>query len=206
MTGTATNGLADARLDAAYRAGIVQERHVLLPRKPDHDVEPVARCQIEQPGGRHRVRAHRVEAVLGHGPEVVLDPRFIVVLATAGVRPERAVGNATQIDLAVAREQELAACLQARPDWQTLRRHRTQGGRRIRHGYPLPDGGLVGICHLGGVFGTLVFGRDGGLSRATGVLGQCWGLASNRWLDSMLRENPDTSVDQGCSRATRNPA
>src|SRR3712207_8602963 len=55
-----------ALLDRALRRAVVEERHVLLPGEAGHDVESVLLGEVEDPARRGRVRAHGVDAALGH--------------------------------------------------------------------------------------------------------------------------------------------
>ena len=104
---------AHALLDVVGAATVVEECDVLFPRQAHHHAQTVARGGVEQPGRRHGIAAHRVDAVLLHGREVGFERGvFRVVVAQhrgIGTRTEGAVGHAAQVELGVACEEELAA-------------------------------------------------------------------------------------------------
>jgi len=83
---------------------------VLLGAEPDHDSEPVSQRDVEQRAGWRRVRnPNGVDPVRRHQREVPLHQREVVVFVPVGVGSERAVGDAVDVELGVAEEEELAA-------------------------------------------------------------------------------------------------
>ena len=67
--------------------------------------------EVEEPARRHRVGPDGVQPRCGHLLEVALDGELVAVLAARLVRPERAVRDAADVELAVARVEELPAHL-----------------------------------------------------------------------------------------------
>ena len=80
----------------------LEERDVVLPREPDHDPQCVVGGTIEQPAGRGRVDADGVDPVPRHRSEVVVDVPFGREEAPVVVRCERAVRDATHVELLAA--------------------------------------------------------------------------------------------------------
>ena len=111
MAGTAADRRADPLLDGVAPRGLVQEGHVLLPGKADHDPQPVSLGRIEKPARRHRVGAERVEAVGRNGGEVPLDLVAATVLVSERIRAKRSVGGPAHQQLLVPDEKILAADL-----------------------------------------------------------------------------------------------
>ncbi len=111
VAGTAADRRADPLLDGVAPRGLVQEGHVLLPGKADHDPQPVSLGRIEKPARRHRVGAERVEAVGGDGYEIALDLVAGAVLVPVCVRPEGPVRGPAHQQLLVPDEKILAADL-----------------------------------------------------------------------------------------------
>ena len=111
VAGTAADRRADPPLDGVAPRGLVQEGHVLLPGKADHDPQPVSLGRIEKPAWRHRVGAERVEAVRGDGYEIALDLVAGAVLVPVCVRPEGPVRGPAHQQLLVPDEKILAADL-----------------------------------------------------------------------------------------------
>ena len=134
---------ANQRLDIGRPPTIDQVPNVLLGAEADHDVKAVGGRDVEQRPGRHRMRdANSVEAVGRHQGEVPLDRCEVVILAAVGVRLERPVRHAPDVDLLVVDEEELAPG--ARPPdggrgWRRRCRCRVASWRRF------DDGPLVGL-------------------------------------------------------------
>ena len=97
-------------LDVGRSPPIDQVADVLFSRQPHHHPEPMALGRVEQMARRHRVGdAHGVKTVRHHLGEVSLDPIQIVVLVPIRVGPKSTVGHASNIELVIVREEELAA-------------------------------------------------------------------------------------------------
>jgi hypothetical protein len=113
VTAARAHARADALLDGSHESAIVQEGDVLLPGEPDQHAQVVLGRGVEQPLGRHGVRAHGVDPARRHGGEV--GAHHVGRREQAGVvaATEGAVGDAAQQQLLVPREEELAAHAQA---------------------------------------------------------------------------------------------
>ena len=81
---------------------------MLLPRQADHDAQAVLRGEVEQPERRRRVGAHGVDPAGRHLREVLRHALEVGELLPVLVGPERAVGDAADVELLVAGVQELA--------------------------------------------------------------------------------------------------
>ena len=111
MAGAGAHFGADQCLDVGRAAAIDQIADVLLGRKADHDAEAVALGDVEQRAGRHRVGdANGGDPIVRHGGEVPFHHREVEVLAAVGGGREGPVGDATDVQLLVADEQELPPC------------------------------------------------------------------------------------------------
>jgi hypothetical protein len=103
--------LADAAdelaADLALERAIVEKRHVLRPGDADHHAQPPPRRFVEEIKTRRRVRSHRVQAELGHQPEILGDTRELGELIPVGVGCERPVGDALDEEALVADTKEL---------------------------------------------------------------------------------------------------
>jgi hypothetical protein len=90
-------------------AGAVdQVAEVALHGEPDHHLEPLLLGGVEQPGGRDRVGAQRVDAAGRHQREVLLDHDALGELVAVLERAEGAVGDAADEEGLVSAAQELA--------------------------------------------------------------------------------------------------
>ena len=116
MAGAQGGGHANACGDRPGTAPIVEEGDVLLPGQADQHLDAVTVRRIEEPPGRYRVGADRVDTILGHRFEVAGDGRHTAVLVARGIGPERAIRDAANPDLVVAAEKEAA------PDVRPLQR------------------------------------------------------------------------------------
>ena len=99
VAGAHAHRLAHATLDVSDEAPVVEERDVLLPRKPDEHVLPLLLRDVEQPARWDGVRADGVDAVRRHGFEVVTHLIGVVLLDSGVVGCERAVRNALHVEL-----------------------------------------------------------------------------------------------------------
>ncbi len=91
MVGVLAHRRPQRALDAARATPIVEEGDVLRPPEPGQHAQPVVGGDVEEPGGRRRVRAHGVEAGGGDLGEVPTHDRRRGKQRTVGARPERAV-------------------------------------------------------------------------------------------------------------------
>ncbi len=98
------NARSNTALDRAPRLPIIQERDVLLPREADDDPETMVYSAIEEPDGRRRVGAHRVDARVGHGSEVGRDGGGVGIV-TVGAGTEGPVRNSSDVQLPVCVEE-----------------------------------------------------------------------------------------------------
>ena len=99
---------ADAPFDRTATPAVLEKRHMVLPWKANHHVQPTLLGSVEQPSRRHRVCAYGVDPVRRHLCEVARDHLTLRVVETLGVATECPVGHAAHIQLAIADEQELA--------------------------------------------------------------------------------------------------
>ena len=126
------HGAADLR----HQGLVVEEADVLRPRDGDQHAQPVLGGAVEEPARRHGEGAEAVHAELRHEPEVGLQRRLVGKGKAVPGDPERPVGDAAQVELVVAHEEELA------PD----------GGRRVverRSGGALRQRAQHGLRHKG---------------------------------------------------------
>ncbi len=93
--------------DGTDSSGIVQERYVLFPRDSNHYPQAILLRQIENPAGRHRVKANGIDAVCRHLREIPRR-RYRIKLIAGFVRLKRAVRNSTNVKFLVANKHELA--------------------------------------------------------------------------------------------------
>ena len=100
---------------------------MLLPRQAHHNPQGMLLCRIQQPTGRHRVHANRIDAVFRHQFEVVRYNLSIVSLLTIGAGPESAIGDAANVQLLIAHKEEFAMNARA-----CISDHRGQRDRRLR--------------------------------------------------------------------------
>ena len=84
----------DVAPDGPRHMPVVEERHVVGPRHPDHDPETVLLCQVQEPLVRHGIGAYRVHASATHQLEVFGDARGRRKVVAVLVRRERAVAHA----------------------------------------------------------------------------------------------------------------
>jgi hypothetical protein len=95
--------------DLRHQLAAVEEAHVLRPGNRHQHAEPVRRGAVEQPAGRHRERPQAVDPRLAHERQVALDQRLGREREPVPGGGERPVGDAAQVELAIADEEELAA-------------------------------------------------------------------------------------------------
>src|SRR5205814_3241369 len=93
MARTPRSLLSDPRDDGADAITLIEERHVLLPGKAGHDVQPAPLSLPEKPNARFRIRANRVEPALGHRGEVTANLPMRAEADAVFVLSERAVRN-----------------------------------------------------------------------------------------------------------------
>ena len=91
--------------DLALQRSIVEKRHVLRPREPDHDAKAAAGRFVEQVASGRGVRADSVDAELRHQAEVFGDLRRRRKLIAVVVGGERAVRHALD-EIALAPDSE----------------------------------------------------------------------------------------------------
>ena len=151
VVGRGAHAGAHQRLDVGGVLLVGEEPNVALDRQADHDTQAVACRCVEQPARRHRIGADRVDPMRRHQSEVLLDNVGLGDLAAVGAAPERAVGDAADVELFVADVEELAARGQPaqsgrgglRLRWGCARGLRDDGRGRM-HGEGavwLPEGG-----------------------------------------------------------------
>ena len=109
-----TDGFADAPLEIADTAGIVEKRYVLFPGQTNHHTQAVFQSNVEQPPRWHGVGANGVDVVRLHERKIAFDRLRVVILAAIGFWFERTVGNAAHVKLFVANENELSGGARAR--------------------------------------------------------------------------------------------
>lgn len=136
MSRARAHALAYPRLDRGGKRPALEKVDVLLPGDADHDAQPVPGCGVQQGGRRDGVGADGVDAVRGHRREVALDLLGRRKLAAGPVRAKRAVGDAAQGELLVARVEELP--LDAR----------ATAGRDCRPAWGRPRAGWARPCEL----------------------------------------------------------
>ena len=51
----------------------VQERDMLLPRKPDHHAQAEIRCSVHEPNGWGGIDANCIQTRIGNGSEILAD-------------------------------------------------------------------------------------------------------------------------------------
>ena len=105
---------ADLPTNAAFQAAIVEKRHVLRPREPDHDAQAVPGRLVQEIASRRRVRPDRVDAESRHLAEVLGDLWKSRKLVAVAVGRKRAVGDAFDEEALVAGAQKLSVCRDAR--------------------------------------------------------------------------------------------
>jgi len=88
---------------------------VLFPRNADEQSQVRVLGEVEQPGRRHGVRAHGVDASLRHRREVVGDEAGVVKLIAPLVGREGPVRDAAEVQLLPADLDELPGCANAQP-------------------------------------------------------------------------------------------
>jgi hypothetical protein len=132
MAGGGADAVANALLDAAPDAAVVEERDVLLPGEADHHPQPVRGRQVEEPPLGDGVEPHRVDAVLGHAREVARRGVRVVEVVMRTARAERPVRHPAHLELLAARDEELAAGAGRVERGRRLALVRPDGGRRRR--------------------------------------------------------------------------
>jgi hypothetical protein len=80
--------------DLPLQRAIVEKGDVLRPGYAGHDAQAVARRFVQEVDSRGRVRPDRVEAEVGHLPEVLGNTLQCGELVSVGVRRERSVCDA----------------------------------------------------------------------------------------------------------------
>src|SRR5688572_24596888 len=81
---------------------------MLLPRQTDHHEQIAIACQVEQPYRRNRVCTYGIETRCADGIEVTRDALSSTVLTSIRIRRERTIRHATDVELLLAGEEELA--------------------------------------------------------------------------------------------------
>ena len=100
---------------------MLEKIDVMLPGDADQHEHAVLCSRVEQPRRRKRVGAHGVQAAAGHVGEVAGDRSRLRVKLAASIGAEGAICCTTQIQLAVADEQEPASGMRTHTSSRAVR-------------------------------------------------------------------------------------
>src|SRR4051812_39495779 len=91
-----------------------QELDVFRPRQRDQRANPFLAASVEKPARRRVINAHHIEADLPHLREIATDLFRRADVESFCIRLERPVGHALNEELAIAVEEKLRDCADAR--------------------------------------------------------------------------------------------
>ena len=107
MSGAGADFFAHHRFERTSAVAIIKETRRAFDRQTDHHPQAVALGGVQKPAWRHGVSANGVDAARRHQQEVALHRFRGGKLVPLGVGPKRAVGNASNVKLLLADENEL---------------------------------------------------------------------------------------------------
>jgi hypothetical protein len=108
MAGDASGSVTHLLADLPYHPAVVEERHVLGPREPHHDEEPVLGGEVQQPARRRRIGPDRGQAGGPHHLEVPVDDVGLGIVRSVPSGSEGPIGHAGQVGLPAIRVEEAA--------------------------------------------------------------------------------------------------